>query len=92
MSNLAPVPKPEPEQIGTNEHDSASQAYIAGLISVCVTLLGVGLIVAAVLSPDSRPYCLTIVGGIITGFFAQLNAPSGIASVIASAAKSLGHR
>ncbi len=67
--------------------DSSAQTIVALAIAGGLTVLGAGAIVAAVLVHDIAATCFTVVGTAIGALATALNAPSGIASVIASARK-----
>lgn len=73
----------------TGEHDSRSQAFIAGLIIAALTAIAITLIVAATFNERASDIIWPLVATTLGGLVSQLNAPNGVASAIASAAKSL---
>jgi len=89
---MTDITQPEPTEDAfnpgtTGEHDSKSQAFIAGLIIAAVTVIAVSLIIAATFNADAAKIIWPIVGVGLGGLISQLNAPTGIGAVIASAAK-----
>ena len=67
--------------------DSGSQAWVAFTIVIGLIILGVGGIIAAVISEKIAATALLITGTAVGAMANALQAPSGIGTVIAAAMK-----